>query len=619
MTIKLLDCWNGLEAGSIISTDIPTENGLVAAKRATTDLTGGVRRYLDTMLSGSSNFTVRPLDRIAVQLDPGKSVVLTPAASVDATIEVLDDSGAVSQFIPYIAKVGVPTTVGPFMLPRRVRVASRSGVIAGAISQLHSSRPQGNTAVIVGDSNSYQNFAQGYVASAARANGVVTITFTQALSIPLYPGCPIQIVGLPDDMRGNQVVTSATTTTCSYDSPGPDVPVVPLTGTASVANLSCFMDNGWFVWGNALANQRFDLVGISAAVGRATDEMLARADEVGHINAAYAFVMGGTNDAVGGRTVASITANLQGIYEKLLASGKKLVYAMTILPLGAGNNAWSAPKTATIVQVNTWIKQYCRVTPGMQCIDVFSVIVDPVASSKGQAAAGMINSLDGLHLTQRGAYTIGKLIRDETTSIARNDFRTASNADNYGTNAASANVQDSAPWAGTGGDVSRGDGGALGPGFTGFKLGGTPGVMFAAPARADGFGFDNKADITVVAAGDGARFQGTSLTAARIPAGATVQLDVSVAVTGAAGKFKAVSHFLSMTINGVAGIISAMASGGSTGTDCIQEDFTAVLRTPAVRLPIAPAAGSITRSDCTAHTAGSMSFSAGRGQILVTP
>ncbi|QGZ42708.1 lysophospholipase L1-like esterase [Pseudoduganella flava] len=556
-------------------------------------------------------FTSDPLN--AVQNGVAKWVKWPERTVTSAFADMAAESG----YLRATARSGAATmSVNNCPSPEEVKVYQREFVGRARADN----RPLGNTAVIIGDSNSYQNFAQAYIASASRSNGIVTVTFTSPASIPFGIGMPVQVVGLPEDMRGNQVVTSATSTTITYDNAGPDVASAPLYGTPSVANMACYMDNGWFVWANVLSNQRFDLMGISAAVGRTTSEMLDRVDEVANINASYAFVMGGTNDATGGATPESIQAKLQAIYERLLASGKKIVYAMTILPLGAGNGAWSAPKTATILKVNDWIKQYCRNTPGMQCIDAFAEIVDPTAANKGQAAAGLISSVDGLHLTQRGAHKLGKRITADTATLPSNDFRTTSNADNYGTNAANRNVQDSAPWS-VGGDASRGDAGSvIGTGFTGFKINSPTNCLFSAPARADGFGVDNKADITAAAAGDGARFQGSSLAAQRITDGATVQLDVSVSVTGnGSGKFKSLNHLLSMSVNGSAWSIQAMGNFGNTGADCVQEDWTGVLRTPAVRMPIAPAAGSITRTDCTLLGAGSMSFTAGRGQILVTP
>lgn len=473
-----------------------------------------------------------------------------------------------------------------------------------------SNRTGGNRAVLVGDSNTMQNFELSYIVSASRLNNVVSLVFS-GQPFYMFQGCPVQVVGVPEDMRGSQVITSANdaTKTYTYDNAGPDVPSATLTGSPCAANLSKFMEDGWFVWLNILGGQPFDLAGMSASVGRMSDEMLARVGEVTALGAPYAFDMGVTNDVMAGRALATIIANKKASYEALLASGSQVI-ALTTIPLGAAT--WTAARTALILQFNDWLKTYCRATPGMRCLDAFSAVVDPLAANKGQAAAGMIRS-DGLHLTQRGAYSIGKLGAADLAGIPRNDFRITSNANNYGTNTANANIYDNSPLTSSGGTPTT-----LPAGVTGQALSGGTAVT-SAPARADGIGFNAREDITAAAANDGYRLKSTDNTIpfARIPAGSTVQADISVSVIGNGGKFRNMSFYAGMAVAGQTTFISGLGTGNSTGIECIQEDWSGVIRTPAVRLPVAPNANPYWRLDTLLGAAGTLSVEAGRPEILV--
>lgn len=488
----------------------------------------------------------------------------------------------------------------------------------GGVSLSASPTSSGIRAVLVGDSNTHRNYAINNVSALSRSNGVATVTFT-ADPYWLFPGCPVQIVGVPEDFRGNQIITGGSNSVYTYDNPGPDVASATLGANPSVANLAAFSDQGWFVWGNAFGGSKFDIVGISASTGRKTDEMLSRIGEVSGIQAETAFVMGGTNDVMTGVSASAIIANLDAIYKQLRASGK-YVFALTIMPLGSA--VWTAARTAVILQVNQWIKNYCRSNTGMRCIDIFAALVDPVATNKGQAAANMIQT-DGLHLTQKGAGTAGEVFNAVTSDYPRIDFRTTSNADNYGTDASNANVQDAAPWAATGGNPLAPVTGTMGAGANCQRQGSAT-VAVSSPARADGVGFDWKADVTSTAAGDGARFNSSVIALSRVSAGATIQSDASVAITGAAGVFRSFNHYLLFSVSGKDAVLHGMVNASnSTGSDCYQKDWSGVVRTPAVRLPIAPAAASgstglYTRSDLFATASGSISMSVGRAQTLVT-
>lgn len=473
----------------------------------------------------------------------------------------------------------------------------------------------GHRVVLVGDSNTLKNFELPNIVSASRTNGIVSVVL-QSAPFYLYPGAPVYVIGVPDDMAFNQTILTANdaTKTYTYANPGPDTGSVSFTGTPSLANLSRQMDDGYFTWINALSGYKFDFVGISAQIGRTSGEVAARIGEVTPIPAEYAMHMDGTNDLMGNRTAASIIDNNIITYEALRASGKKLV-ALSILPLGSGNGAWSAERTATALEVNAWRREYCRTHAGCQYLDVWSVAVDPVSTNKGQALAGMIRANDGLHTTQRLAKAIGVLGAAEFSSIPRAEFRITSNADNYVFSPRCQNIVVDGFWTTSGGTPST-----LGAGLSSQTLTGTPAVTWIMIAREDGVGYDAKGDITINAAGDQIRLKNTDNTIplARIPAGSTVQLDISIKITGnAGGKLRSLAFYLNQLVGGQFASVAAMAAGAGSGVECVQDDWEGVLRSLPITLPFAITSNPSWRLDITGGVPGTVTVQVGRLQINV--
>lgn len=472
--------------------------------------------------------------------------------------------------------------------------------------------------VLSGDSNTLKNFETVNIVSASRTDGIVTVILINA-PFYLYPGAPVYVVGVPDDMAGNQIILTANdgAKTYTYANAGPNTGNVTLTGTASVANLSRQMDDGLFTWINAMSNYKFDVVGISAQIGRTSDDVAAHVGEVTSIPAEYFVHMDGTNDLMGGRTAASIIANNLITYNAAQASGKKVI-ALSVLPLGSGGangGAWTAARTAVALEVNAWRREYCRVTPGFQYLDVWSVAVDPVNANKGQALVGMIMANDGLHTTQRLGRAVGKLAATELAAIPRREFRVTSNAENYDTSPANTNIVTNGFWTTSGGTPST-----LGAGLTGQVVTGTPTVTWSMVPRDDGVGFDAKADITFNAINDLIRLKNTDNTIplARIPAGSTVQIDVSVKVSGnAGGKIRNLAFYLGSQVSGQTMFIAAMAASASSGAECVQDDWEGVLRSLPIKLTNAITANPYFRLDITGGVAGSVSVQAGRVEINV--
>lgn len=577
---------------------------------ATTNLTGGVRRTREVALTGLDQGTPSTLSassKSTIAVPPNRLLVLTGSYGTTGTATSTDPQGK-STSLPL--KDGA-LVFGPYTSQGSVEVSVTAGsVVVNTVESL-SQRPVGNTAVLVGDSITAQNYALAYISQLSRSGGIATIKFTGSQLNFLAPGSPIQVENVPEDFRGRYTLLDGATDTWRYNCPGPDVAAYTPTGNPHILNLAAFASNGWFTNGNAAAKQRFELVGISAAVGRATPEVLARIGEVTSVPAANAFVLAGINDIEGGGATEDIIRNLRAIYTALLSSGKR-VYALTILPLRS--TKWTQVKADKIIEVNNWILETAASTPGMRALDMYSRLVDSVSTNKGEAK-DFVLSPDFIHPSANGAQLMGIEMEEKTRDIPQVDRRVKSNGENYGTNTRSKNVLDNAPWA------SGGTNGA-GLGYSGITEGASA-PTFTTPARSDGIGLANKVVYTPTANNDGARFNSTNISPPRLFAGVTLQSEVSISASGlAAGKAKALRHYLVVTLPGSVNIfLNAYTDvgAGSTGNYAPQVDMTDwVFRTPAVKFDVAPTTSYVLSGLASSGAGSAVTFEASRGQVRAT-
>jgi lysophospholipase L1-like esterase len=157
--------------------------------------------------------------------------------------------------------------------------------------------------------------------------------------------------------------------------------------------------------------------GTFGVTGCLTSDMVARLPDCVAAAVDIFVVHGGANDVAGGTAYATIIANLKTCYETLIASGKKVI-AVPITPRTGLSNA----KTATLLQVNRWIRAYCRkenwANPsGVTNIaladstgyytDGGSLTNQPIGGSGGTSGA---MTQDGVHPSVRGAMYTGYAI-----------------------------------------------------------------------------------------------------------------------------------------------------------------------------------------------------------------
>lgn len=457
----------------------------------------------------------------------------------------------------------------------------KNAAIAG-FKRKNASSNSGNTIALCGDSITHNNFRQSTITGISRTNNVVTVTLSSAATTG--PGLPVQVVGVPEDMRGNQVVTGVSGNTFTYANVGPDVASGSLGSNPRVANMSSYVDVGIFVWTNILSNQKFDIVAVSASTGRYSAEALARISEIISAAPARCWVMIGTNDCGAAEStisMASIQANIIAIWTALLSAGIEVI-ACTIPPQSAPS--WNATLAARVNILNEWIRTNAKLTNGVRLVDIYARMVDPMNANKGTAKTGYMIAGDGLHPSPRGCYYAGKGAAADLADIPQVDLRTTNNGDNYGTNSANRNLLDSAPWTNTGGGIAGTATGTTGANWT-CQGNGSAVVNCTPTLRSDGFGYDHVVTAKAQANGDTFYLYGGGSIVPRLPAAPfSLRLLQTVSVSGMqAANYTVLNTYMPMTLGGVTNRnIEALGGTGSSAAEAVDEDWTGVIATPKI-------------------------------------
>lgn len=188
-----------------------------------------------------------------------------------------------------------------------------------------------------------------------------------------------------------------------------------------------------------------------------------------------AFVILGTNDISSGVALATITANLTTIYDRLASQGLRLVIIGEHARWGA---AASTPMTAgqitTFDGIRAFQKLYAHQN-GHIFVDGYALTYDSGASDR-RPAAGML--ADQVHLSPKGAQTIGA---DAATKAAAWIGRGKQIDSSYDSNLLAGY------FAGSGGSNGTGSSGSVPNDWVASRASGTaPTVVNSVPVRTDG-------------------------------------------------------------------------------------------------------------------------------------
>ncbi len=167
---------------------------------------------------------------------------------------------------------------------------------------------------------------------------------------------------------------------------------------------------GFLTWAQVLSRQRFAPVyaspadGAFGSSGQTTTQIIAGDLAACAVSSADVVVVhAGTNDIGGGVAPATIAANLQTIWDTLVAAGKTVV-ATTILPRNNGDTATST-LTQNLRDTNRLIRSRAVTSRGVVLCDWYGALVD--------ATTGLASTLyfsDGVHPNMAGAGRMGAVL-----------------------------------------------------------------------------------------------------------------------------------------------------------------------------------------------------------------
>ena len=197
---------------------------------------------------------------------------------------------------------------------------------------------------------------------------------------------------VPSSAKGNTIVILGDSIT-SYN------------GGPSIASPTSFWDSkGWFVWGNILLGGRLRCLNNGGMAGQTSAQIAARiTTDAISFNPSWIHIMAGRNDdgVTTGQLTADTISNLTSMYTACYNAGIPVI-ASTIMP---GPTSDTASKIQHDNDVNRWIRDYVRSTPGLYLNDMGETVVDVTTNWRSLAATTVP---DRVHPNSPGAALMGK-------------------------------------------------------------------------------------------------------------------------------------------------------------------------------------------------------------------
>ena len=246
----------------------------------------------------------------------------------------------------------------------------------------------------------------------------------------------------------------------------------PLLATATAYQTGAKAD-GMFAWANAQLGHRLKMAGNGGVPGDTSEQILARMDSLLAIPSDIVSVLAGANDFAQGWAASRTITALTSIYNKVRATGRRLLVCTTMSRSTMNTTAGYA----YLATVNQFIKNYARKTPGVILADISSAMTDPAT---GIPYISPFHTADGTHPNAIGAQAMGKIIADALRPFyPASDVFSSNNNDplNYMRNACN---------LGTAGTVANGITGTPGTQWGLSASGGTVDAAVSKVARTDG-------------------------------------------------------------------------------------------------------------------------------------
>lgn len=170
---------------------------------------------------------------------------------------------------------------------------------------------------------------------------------------------------------------------------------------AGLGTMTGYSARGYWTVAAALLGHRMRFLGNLGVGGDTAQQIAARVPSAIALNPGWVVVEAGRNSVSALDSAATIIGVLKNsIYAPILAAGIRVV-ATTITP----RDGDTAANRQVVNDVNAWIKEYARQTPGVVLADFYTAVTD------GTTAAWISGYVsDGLHPLVRGAAPMGKVL-----------------------------------------------------------------------------------------------------------------------------------------------------------------------------------------------------------------
>lgn len=324
---------------------------------------------------------------------------------------------------------------------------------------------------------------------------------------------------------------------------------------------------GYFTWANAALGGRLTLVRQAGTPGNTTAQILARITDITELPVlpGYCFVMGGSNDMLTDIPSATSIANLDAIYDALIAEGITVVAAVSPY-------IWQSPivnpnRLQAQGETNQWVREQANRAGVIVCDWAAQFAND---NGDGTPKTGF--TTDGVHPTIVGAARLGKVLADTLRPYVGGSVSLMA------TNIDPVNVLANGLLTGTAGTLGTGAAGQFATSWTAARTAGA-GTLTGAKTTPRSDGVAGAWQSLSIAGGDGTFSMWQDVTPVGFAAGQTweAEMEFDSLVPTDIRKF-------TLTIAGLGGGGGAYACNGTAGDLLVYSaDVPAgVLRTPPV-------------------------------------
>lgn len=428
MTVRLLKPYAQRPVGAIATFDASTEAGMIEAKQASADLTGGFEYFLprpglklQVSQIAVGSLTLGPAEQAPAVLPEGQALNVSGIAGTVGKVHRLNPTGGNAPLQTWTIGAGALAQIGPYAGLQHFLVTCSTGSVEATVGNAAlqaSPKTAKSLPVIVwqGDSTTaYSNAQSGNASSLIyNGNGTATIAFSGDQGIRV--GDLMTVQGAADAAYNTSRPTACVAqvgNAYTYAINNPTMPVTtPDTGTSI---LLCYPLKASAAGAIGLTHNMTGRKLRHINAGRNGDtvpQMLARFwTDVASWNPDRVVFCAGINDAyAAGYSLSQMKANITTLLQYCQQIGAKLDI-VTPFPQVNTRGSWSSAKNLVFLQWCRWLPQFAAanslICESWGAAAAGTVQVQDPASATGNPTATMYNA-DLVHPKNSATYCLAK-------------------------------------------------------------------------------------------------------------------------------------------------------------------------------------------------------------------